>query len=136
MTQHLASVTLVVNDYDEAIAFYVHKLGFELLEDSLQGAATLSDAEKRWVIVSPPGATETRLLLAKADGAEQSRFVGNQAGGRVMFILFTDDFWRDYETYREQGVEFVRGEPRKEAYGTVAVFRDLYGNLWDLLEPS
>ncbi|MFK7893073.1 MAG: VOC family protein, partial [Granulosicoccus sp.] len=90
MKQHLASVTLVVNDYDEAIAFYVHKLGFELLEDSLQGVATLSNTEKRWVIVSPPGAAETRLLLAKADGAEQSRVVGNQAGGRVMFILFTD----------------------------------------------
>lgn len=122
----IANISLVVHDYDEAIEFYTRKLGFELLEDT-----TLS-ATKRWVLVSPPGATGCRLLLAKAANEEQRSRVGNQTGGRVFLFLHTDDFWRDYQAYRAQGVEFVR-EPAAEPYGTVAVFRDLYGNLWDLI---
>jgi len=122
----IANISLVVHNYDEAIEFYTRKLGFELLEDT-----TLS-ATKRWVLVSPPGATGCRLLLAKAANEEQRSRVGNQTGGRVFLFLHTDDFWRDYQAYRAQGVEFVR-EPAAEPYGTVAVFRDLYGNLWDLI---
>ena len=132
-TQYLSLVTLLVNDYDDAINFYVNKLGFELIEDSVvENAAT---EEKRWVIVSPPGATEMKLLLAKAVGQKQTAAVGNQSGGRVFLFLTTDDFWRDYQTFRSRGIEFVRQEPREETYRTVAVFRDLYGNLWDLIEP-
>lgn len=122
----IANISLVVHDYDEAIEFYTRKLGFELLED------TALSATKRWVLVSPPGATGCRLLLAKAANEEQRSRVGNQTGGRVFLFLHTDDFWRDYQAYRTQGVEFVR-EPAVEPYGTVAVFRDLYGNLWDLI---
>ena len=122
----IANISLVVHDYDEAIEFYTRKLGFELLED------TPLSATKRWVLVSPPGATGCRLLLAKAANEEQRSRVGNQTGGRVFLFLHTDDFWRDYQAYRAQGVEFVR-EPTVEPYGTVAVFRDLYGNLWDLI---
>ena len=130
-TQRIAHVALVVRDYDEALAFYVGVLGFELIEDSYQPAQ-----DKRWVIVAPPGsAGGTQLLLARATTPEQEAAIGNQTGGRVFLFLFTDDVERDYALYRSRGVEFVR-EPKREAYGTVAVFRDLYGNLWDLLQPA
>jgi catechol 2,3-dioxygenase-like lactoylglutathione lyase family enzyme len=127
MTQHLAAIALVVRDYDEALGFYVGKLGFDLIEDT-----RMSDT-KRWVLVAPPGAKEMRLLLAKADNPEQKTRIGNQAGGRVFLFLHTDDFQRDYEAYRAKGVRFLES-PRLEAYGTVAVFVDLYGNKWDLIE--
>jgi catechol 2,3-dioxygenase-like lactoylglutathione lyase family enzyme len=120
----------VVRDYDEAIDFYTRVLGFDLVEDTY-----LPLEEKRWVVVSPPGAQESRVLLARSSAPAQAARVGDQTGGRVSFFLYTDDFWRDYETYRERGVVFVR-EPKTEKYGTVAVFRDVYGNLWDLLEPA
>lgn len=129
MTQHLAAIALVVPDYDEAIDFYVGKLGFALIEDT-----RLSDT-KRWVLVAPPGSRETRLLLAKADNPEQKTRIGNQAGGRVFLFLHTDDFVRDYEKMRAQGIRFLES-PRHEAYGTVAVFVDPYGNKWDLIQPA
>ena len=128
MKQSIGYVALVVRDYDEAIDFYVGVLGFTLIEDTYVEAQN-----KRWVLVAPPGATETRLLLARAVGEEQSARIGNQTGGRVFLFLHTDDFWRDYTAYKEKGVVFVR-EPKEEQYGTVAVFKDLYGNLWDLLQ--
>lgn len=128
----IALVTVVVRDYDEAIDFYVGALGFELVEDTELPAP--SDATKRWVVVAPPGSTGTRLLLARAAGEAQQARVGDQTGGRVFLFLETDDLHRDHEAFRERGVVFVR-EPREESYGTVAVFRDLYGNLWDLIEP-
>ena len=127
MPQFLNAVSLVVTDYDEAIAYYTGKLGFELIEDS-----RLSD-EKRWVLVAPPGARETRILLAKAATDEQRASIGNQTGGRVFLFLQTDDFWRDYERMKNRGVEFCE-TPREEAYATVVVFRDLYGNKWDFLQ--
>jgi catechol 2,3-dioxygenase-like lactoylglutathione lyase family enzyme len=127
--QSLGLVSLVVRDYDEALGFFVGKLGFVLIEDSF-----VPEQSKRWVVVAPPGASESRLLLAQASTPEQQSRIGNQTGGRVFLFLHTDDFWRDYKTYRSRGIVFVR-EPRQEAYGTVAVFKDLYGNLWDLLEP-
>jgi catechol 2,3-dioxygenase-like lactoylglutathione lyase family enzyme len=130
MKQSLGLTAIVVADYDKAIDFYVGTLGFELVEDSY-----VPEQQKRWVVVAPPGSKESRLLLARAVGDEQSSRVGNQTGGRVFLFLYTDDFWRDYEVYRAKGVEFVR-EPKKEAYGTVAVFADLYGNLWDLFQPN
>ena len=130
MKQSLGLVSLLVREYDEAVAFFVGKLGFSLVEDSL-----VPEQSKRWVVVSPPGATESRLLLAKASSPEQQSRIGAQTGGRVFLFLYTDDFWRDYERYRAEGVEFVRS-PRCEPYGTVAVFKDLYGNLWDLLQPE
>lgn len=129
MPQHIARVTLVVDDYDEAIAFYTQKLNFELLED------TQLNAHKRWVLVAPPGGTSCALLLAKAANPTQSQHVGNQTGGRVGFFLFTDDFWRDYNDLTAKAVHFVR-PPSEEEYGTVAVFEDLYGNLWDLVQPA
>jgi catechol 2,3-dioxygenase-like lactoylglutathione lyase family enzyme len=129
MKQHIASIALIVDDYDEAIRFYTEVLGFQLLEDT-----ALSDT-KRWVTVAPPGSAECRLLLAKAATAEQRSRVGNQTGGRVFFFLHTDDFWRDYHRLTARQVEFVR-PPAEEPYGTVAVFKDLYGNLWDLIEPA
>jgi catechol 2,3-dioxygenase-like lactoylglutathione lyase family enzyme len=129
MIQHLAAVALVVPDYDEALAFYVGKLGFELIEHT-----KLSDT-KRWVLVAPPGSKETRLLLAKADGAEQKTRIGNQTGGRVFLFLHTDDFARDQAALRERGVRFLE-QPRQEPYGTVAVFVDPYGNKWDLIQPA
>ncbi|WP_198120855.1 VOC family protein [Massilia rhizosphaerae] len=128
MQQSIVHIALVVRDYDEAIEFYVGKLGFDLLDDTYQPAQ-----DKRWVVVAPPGGTGTTLLLAKASKPEQQPFVGNQAGGRVFLFLNTDDFWRDYERLRSNGVTFVR-DPKEEDYGTVAVFADLYGNLWDLLQ--
>lgn len=129
MPQKIASISLLVNDYDEAIEFYTKNMNFELIED------TQLTPTKRWVLVSPPGASETRLLLAKAANEEQKAAVGNQTGGRVFMLLFTDDFWRDFKFMSENGVVF-KEEPREEVYGTVAVFQDLYGNLWDLLEPK
>jgi catechol 2,3-dioxygenase-like lactoylglutathione lyase family enzyme len=127
MKQSIVHVALVVNDYDEAIAFYVGKLRFTLVEDTYQ-----PDQDKRWVVVAPPGSTGTSLLLAKASSPAQAPFIGNQAGGRVFLFLHTDDFWRDYENMRAEGVRLVR-EPQEQPYGMVAVFEDLYGNRWDLL---
>jgi catechol 2,3-dioxygenase-like lactoylglutathione lyase family enzyme len=127
MKQSIAHVALVVDDYDEAIKFYTEKLDFTLVEDTAQSET------KRWVLVAPKGAGECCLLLAKGVGEEQRSRVGNQTGGRVFLFLKTDDFWRDYKNMRARGVSFVR-EPKEEEYGTVAVFADLYGNLWDLIE--
>lgn len=129
MKQSIAHLALVVADYDEAIAFYTEKLGFELVEDT-----PLSET-KRWVLVAPPGSDSCQLLLAKGVGAEQTSRIGNQTGGRVFLFLRTDDFWRDYHHFVSKGISFVR-EPKVEEYGTVAVFTDLYGNLWDLIEFS
>src|SRR5262245_47368272 len=126
--QTLGLISLVVRDYDEALAFFVGKLGFQLIEDSEVPAQ-----QKRWVVVAPPGGSGARLLLARASSPEQQARIGTQTGGRVFLFLYTDDFWRDYERYRAQGIEFVR-EPRREPYGTVSVFKDLYGNLWDLVQ--
>lgn len=128
MKQSIGFIALVVQDYDKAIDFYVGTLGFTLIEDTYVEAQS-----KRWVLVAPPGATESHLLLARAVGEEQSSRIGNQTGGRVFLFLHTDDFWRDYKAYNDKGVIFVR-EPKEEQYGTVAVFKDLYGNLWDLLQ--
>jgi catechol 2,3-dioxygenase-like lactoylglutathione lyase family enzyme len=128
MKQHISAVTLVVPDYDEAIAFYVRTLGFRLVED------TALSANKRWVVVAPQGSHETGLLLAKADSASQFGAIGNQAGGRVFLILKTDDFERDYARFKQAGIEFLE-EPRMETYGKVVVFRDAFGNKWDLIEP-
>ena len=128
MKQSIGYVALVVRDYDEAIDFYVGTLGFTLIEDTY-----IEAQNKRWVLVAPPGATESRLLLARAVGEEQSARIGNQTGGRVFLFLHTDDFWRDYKAYNDKGVVFAR-QPKEEGYGTVAVFEDLYGNRWDLLQ--
>ena len=129
MNQKLAHVTLLVNDYDEAIDFYIKKIGFDLVEDiSL-------DESKRWVLIAPKGNHETCLLLAKASGSKQKKYIGNQTGGRVFLFLHTDNFWRDYERMQSVGVVFIR-EPLTEPYGIVAVFKDLYGNMWDLIEPK
>ncbi|MDB6056474.1 MAG: glyoxalase [Verrucomicrobiales bacterium] len=128
--QSLGLVALVVRDYDEALAFYIAKLGFTLVEDTF-----VPEQNKRWVVISPPGARETRLLLARASTPEQSECVGQQTGGRVFLFLYTDNFERDYNRYKQAGIEFVR-PPKDEPYGTVAVFKDLYGNLWDLVQPS
>lgn len=128
MKQKLIHVALVVRDYDEAIAFYTQKLGFTLVEDIDQ-----PEQDKRWVTVAPPGSTGATLLLARASKPEQEPFIGNQTGGRVFLFLATDDFWRDYERMRGLGIKFVR-EPKVAEYGIVAVFEDLYGNLWDLLQ--
>jgi catechol 2,3-dioxygenase-like lactoylglutathione lyase family enzyme len=129
MTNTLAAITFLVRDYDEAIAFFTGKLGFELIED-----LPLGDG-KRWVLMSPPGSSGTNLLLAKAVTPEQIARIGDQAGGRVFLFLHTDDFRRDYDAIRSRGVVFLE-KPREEAYGTVAVFEDLYGNKWDLLQPA
>jgi catechol 2,3-dioxygenase-like lactoylglutathione lyase family enzyme len=126
MTQHLTHIALVVDDYDQAIKFYTEKLNFDLVED------TILSETKRWVLVRPKGATECCILLAKATNEEQKTRIGNQAGGRVFLFLQTNNFWIDYKAMLEKGINFVR-EPIKEAYGTVAVFEDLYGNLWDLI---
>jgi len=129
LPQHLGAVTVLVRDYDEARDYYTRILGFDLIADT-----PLSDG-KRWVLVAPPGAQETRLLLAKAASPAQVARIADQAGGRVLLFLHTDDFWRDYHAFRARGVAF-REAPRGEAYGTVAVFEDLYGNRWDLLQPK
>ena len=127
MSQKIANISLLVNDYDEAISFYTKKLGFDLIQD-----IKLSET-KRWVLVKPKGEGNCHLLLAKADGEEQAKYIGNQTGGRVFLFLNTDDFWRDYNNMKDQGIQFNE-KPREEPYGTVVVFQDLYGNLWDLIE--
>jgi uncharacterized glyoxalase superfamily protein PhnB len=129
MQQYLAGISLVVNDYDEAIEFYTRKLSFTLLEDT-----RMSDT-KRWVVIAPPGSTGCTLLLAKAANDAQKAAVGNQTGGRVFLFLHTDDFDRDYNQMQQAGIEFIES-PRQEAYGKVVVFADLYGNRWDLIEPK
>ncbi len=129
MKQSLGLVALVVREYDEALDFYLKTLGFALVEDTY-----MPEQDKRWVVVEPPSSAGARLLLARAVGPEQSSRIGNQTGGRVFLFLHTDDFWRDYHAYRAKGVVFVR-DPKEESYGMVAVFKDLYGNLWDLLQP-
>ena len=131
MPQTIGHIALVVRDYDEAIAFFTEKLGFELIEDS--PSTDRAGHDKRWVLVAPPGSNGTSLLLAKASTREEVRCIGNQTGGRVFLFLHTDDFWRDYRAMTAKGVKFVR-EPNEEAYAIVAVFEDLYGNRWDLLQ--
>lgn len=128
MRQSIVHVALVVRDYDEAIDFYTKILHFTLVEDTYQ-----PEQDKRWVLVAPPGSTGTTLLLARASKPEQEAYIGNQTGGRVFLFLQTDDFWRDYNEMIALGIKFIR-EPKVEPYGTVAVFEDLYGNLWDLIE--
>ena len=128
MKQSIIHVALVVKDYDEAIDFYVNKLHFELVEDIFQ-----PEQNKRWVVVSPPGSKGVTLLLSRASKTEQHDFIGNQSGGRVFLFLNTDDFWRDYNRMVSEGINFIR-PPKEQDYGTVAVFEDLYGNLWDLLQ--
>lgn len=128
MIQSIVHIALVVKDYDEAIEFYTKKLHFTLIEDTYQ-----PEQDKRWVVVSPPGSAGTTVLLARASKPEQLKFIGNQSGGRVFLFLGTDDFWRDYNEMIEKGIEFVR-EPKEQSYGIVAVFKDLYGNLWDLVQ--
>jgi catechol 2,3-dioxygenase-like lactoylglutathione lyase family enzyme len=130
MKQSIFHIALVVRDYDEAIEFYTRKLNFTLVDDTYQ-----PEQDKRWVVVAPPGSTGTSLLLARASKPEQESFIGNQAGGRVFLFLDTDDFWRDYRRMTSLGIEFVR-EPKTESYGIVSVFKDLYGNLWDLVQRA
>jgi catechol 2,3-dioxygenase-like lactoylglutathione lyase family enzyme len=130
MKQSLLHVALVVRDYDEAIEFFCHKLHFTLVEDTYQ-----PEQNKRWVLVAPPGSEGTSLLLARASNAEQELYIGHQSGGRVFLFLRTDDFWRDYNDMLAEGIAFVR-PPKVAPYGTVAVFEDLYGNLWDLVGPN
>jgi catechol 2,3-dioxygenase-like lactoylglutathione lyase family enzyme len=128
MNQSILHVALVVRDYDEAIAFFCEKLHFTLVEDTYQ-----PEQDKRWVLVAPPGSSGTTLLLAQASTPEQEGFIGRQTGGRVFLFLQTDDFWRDFNEMRASGINFIR-EPKEAPYGTVAVFEDLYGNLWDLIQ--
>jgi len=130
VNQSILHVALIVRDYDDAIEFYCNKLNFTLIDDTYQ-----PEQDKRWVVVSPPGRGGTNLLLARAATPEQEKFIGNQSGGRVFLFLQTDNFQRDYDSMREAGVTFAR-EPKQEEYGTVAVFKDLYGNLWDLFQPT
>ena len=129
MRQSIGQISLIVRDYDEAIHFYVQQLGFTLLEDT-----AMPGQDKRWVVVAPPGSEGVQLLLARAVGDAQLSRVGDQTGGRVFLFLYTDDFWRDFNAYQARGVVFVR-EPKEEPYGTVAVFQDVCGNLWDLIQP-
>jgi len=129
MNQSIRLVTIVVRDYDEALGFYIGTLGFRLIEDTPVPAQ-----QKRWVVVAPAGSSSSHLLLARAVGDEQCSRIGNQTGGRVFLFLYTDDFWQDFRSFQAKGIVFVR-EPREEPYGTAAVFKDLYGNLWDLLQP-
>jgi catechol 2,3-dioxygenase-like lactoylglutathione lyase family enzyme len=128
MKQSIVHIALLVREYDEAIQFYTEILNFDLIEDTYQ-----PDQDKRWVVVAPPGSKGATLLLARASKPEQEQFIGNQTGGRVFLFLNTDDFWRDYQAMKNKGVRFVRN-PKEEDYGIVAVFEDLYGNLWDLLQ--
>jgi catechol 2,3-dioxygenase-like lactoylglutathione lyase family enzyme len=128
MRQNLVHIALVIRDYDEAIDFYVNKLKFDLVEDTYQ-----PEQDKRWVVVAPPNSTGASILLARASKPEQHDFIGNQTGGRVFLFLNTDDFWRDYERMKSIGITFVR-EAKEQDYGWVAVFQDLYGNQWDLLQ--
>src|SRR5215470_9745879 len=129
MPQYIGYISLVVRDYDEAISYFTEKLGFVVTEDTDLGGG------KRWVLIAPPGSIGTRLLLAKAASAQQLLRIGDQTGGRVFLFLHTDDFWRDYKAYRSRGVLFSEA-PREEPYGVVAVFIDLYGNRWDLIQPK
>ena len=133
MRQTIAHVTLVVRDYDEAIAFFTESLDFDLIEDT--PSKDRQGRDKRWVLIAPKNSRSTQILLAKASNTEEASRIGNQTGGRVFLFLHTDDFWRDYNTMKAKGVKFVR-EPKEEEYGTVAVFEDLYGNTWDLLQPK
>ena len=128
LKQSIIHIALIVQDYDEAIDFYVNKLNFELIEDTYQ-----PEQDKRWVVVSPAGSKGVTLLLVRASKPEQHDFIGNQSGGRVFLFLNTDDFWRDYKRMASIGIKFVR-PPQEQDYGTVAVFEDLYGNIWDLLQ--
>ena len=128
MIQSIVRISLVVKDYDEAIDFYTKKLHFTVLEDEY-----IAEIDKRWVVIAPPGSNGTAMVLSKATNPEQESFVGNQAGGQVMLFLGTDDFWRDYNDMKASGVEFIT-EPNVAPYGTVAVFKDLYGNTWDLIQ--
>jgi catechol 2,3-dioxygenase-like lactoylglutathione lyase family enzyme len=128
--QSIGLVSLVVRDYDEALEFFVGVLGFTLVEDTF-----VLEQSKRWVVVSPPGSRETGVLLARASTPEQATRIGDQTGGRVFLFLYTDDFWRDYESLKTKGIVFVR-DPKEHPYGIVAVFKDLYGNHWDLLQPK
>lgn len=128
MKQSIVHIALVVKDYDEALDFYINKLHFELIEDTYQ-----PEQDKRWVVVAPPNSVGVTLLLARASKPEQEPFIGNQTGGRVFLFLNTDDFWRDYNEMKQNGIHFAR-EPKEAEYGLVAVFEDLYGNLWDLLQ--
>ena len=128
MKQEIIHIALVVRDYDEAIAFYTEKLNFTLIEDTYQ-----PEQDKRWVVVAPPGSNGATILLARAAKSEQEPFIGRQSGGRVFLFLHTDDFWRDYHSMIAKGIQFIR-DPKEAEYGTVAVFADLYGNLWDLLQ--
>lgn len=130
MNQSILHIALVVRDYDEAIDFYTKKLHFTLIEDTYQ-----PEQDKRWVVIAPPNSTGTTLLLARASKPEQEPFIGNQSGGRVFLFLNTDDFWRDYNEMVSREIKFVR-EPKEQPYGMVAVFEDLYGNLWDLLQMN
>ena len=130
MKQFLGLTALLVRDYDQALEFYVGLLGFKLVEDTVIAAQ-----DKRWVVIAPAGSSESGLLLARAADPEQAARIGNQTGGRVFLFLYTDDFWRDYTAYKAKGVEFVR-DPKQENYGMVAVFKDPYGNLWDLLQRA
>jgi catechol 2,3-dioxygenase-like lactoylglutathione lyase family enzyme len=129
-SQSIGLTALLVRDYDEALNFYVRRLGFEVVEDTYIPAQ-----DKRWVVIAPAGSKGSALLLARAVNQEQASRIGNQTGGRIFLFLYTDDFWRDYSAYQAKGVVFVR-DPKEETYGTVAVFKDLYGNLWDLLQPK
>lgn len=129
MKQHLAHLSIVVREYDEAIEYYTKILDFKLIED------IVLSPKKRWVLVAPPGSKECALLLVKAANEEQAKYIGNQTGGSVFLFLFTDDFWRDYKKMEERKVTFIR-EPKQEAHGTVAIFKDLYGNKWDFIQPS
>jgi catechol 2,3-dioxygenase-like lactoylglutathione lyase family enzyme len=128
--QSIGLTALLVRDYDEALSFYVGVLGFKVVEDTYIPAQ-----DKRWVVIAPAGTKGSALLLAQAVNPEQAQRIGNQTGGRIFLFLYTDDFWRDYSAYKAKGIVFVR-DPKEETYGTVAVFQDLYGNLWDLLQPK
>ena len=131
MPQHLGYITLVVRDYDDAIAYFTKALGFDLIEDS--PSVDRQGRQKRWALIAPSGSNGTKILLAKASTPEEASRIGNQTGGRVFLFLHTEDFWRDYNALTQKGVNFVR-EPKEEKYGTVAVFEDLYGNKWDLIQ--
>jgi catechol 2,3-dioxygenase-like lactoylglutathione lyase family enzyme len=133
MPQTIAHITLVVRDYDEAISFFTEFLGFDLIEDT--PSKDRQGRDKRWVLIAPPGSSGTQILLAKASNEVESSRIGNQTGGRVFLFLHTNNFWRDYEALKAKGVKFIRS-PKEEEYGTVAVFEDLYGNRWDLLQPK
>jgi catechol 2,3-dioxygenase-like lactoylglutathione lyase family enzyme len=130
MKQSIGLTALVVRDYNEALEFFVGTLGFNLIEDTY-----IAEQDKRWVVVAPPGSRESALLLAQASNPVQTTRIGNQTGGRVFLFLYTDDFWRDYQAYKAKGIVFVR-DPKEESYGTVAVFNDICGNQWDLLQPK